>query len=136
MEPLQEVVLAILLRGTRVLLVKRVKQEVGKSGIVLAWGFPGGKIELGESPRAAVVREVYEETGYRVTVERKISERLHPDFPVRAQYFLCACATLEPEAVEDRGTSEARWIETCEVGSYVSSQLESAVEAVLHHASG
>ena len=34
------------------------------------WTTPGGRLEGGESPEAAVVREVLEETGYHVTVDR------------------------------------------------------------------
>jgi 8-oxo-dGTP diphosphatase len=34
-----------------------------------AWTLPGGGLEPGEHPAAAVVREVEEETGYRVAVE-------------------------------------------------------------------
>lgn len=30
------------------------------------WGLPAGKLEKGESPRAAVIREVYEEVGLNV----------------------------------------------------------------------
>lgn len=40
-------------------------QKRGDSGL---WGFPGGAIELGESPEAAAIREVREETGLEVTV--------------------------------------------------------------------
>ncbi len=32
------------------------------------WGFPGGAIELGETPEMAVIREVKEETGLEVEV--------------------------------------------------------------------
>lgn len=36
------------------------------------WTVPGGGIEFGEHPDAAVVREVYEETGLEVVVRRLI----------------------------------------------------------------
>ena len=48
----------------RVLLQKR-----GDSG---KWGFPGGAIELGETPEEAAIREVKEETGLDVQVESLI----------------------------------------------------------------
>ncbi|MFZ4296915.1 NUDIX hydrolase [Streptomyces cinereoruber] len=34
------------------------------------WELPGGVLELGETPQEGVVREVFEETGVRVEVER------------------------------------------------------------------
>lgn len=34
------------------------------------WGLPGGAVDPGEEPAAAVIREVYEETGLRVIPER------------------------------------------------------------------
>lgn len=48
----------------RVLLQKR-----GNSG---KWGFPGGAIELGETPEDAAIREVREETGLDVEIESLI----------------------------------------------------------------
>ncbi len=48
--------------------------------------FPGGGVEEGESPVQAVVREMEEETGLRVVVQRKLGEAwFHGN---RQEYFL------------------------------------------------
>lgn len=49
-------------RDGRVLLAQRPE---GKS-MAGMWEFPGGKVELGESPEAALVREIKEELGIEV----------------------------------------------------------------------
>ena len=46
----------------QILLQRRAKEN--------AWGFPGGALELGESAEEAVIREVFEETGLHVEVDR------------------------------------------------------------------
>lgn len=50
----------------RVLLARLVPLD----GAEPRWTMPGGGLEHGEDPLDAVVREVEEETGYRVSVER------------------------------------------------------------------
>ena len=49
----------VAVQGGRVLLLKNEREE---------WELPGGKLELGEDPRACVVREIAEESGWQVTV--------------------------------------------------------------------
>ncbi len=44
------------------------------------WSTPGGILEPGEQPAAALVREVFEETGVRVAVERVASVVTEPPF--------------------------------------------------------
>jgi 8-oxo-dGTP diphosphatase len=51
---------------TKVLLVKRKDISV--------WVLPGGGIESGETDEEAVVREIQEETGFLVQIERKCAE--------------------------------------------------------------
>jgi len=51
---------------TEVLLVKRDDIPV--------WVLPGGGVEVGEQPEEALVREIQEETGFQVEIQRKCAE--------------------------------------------------------------
>ena len=51
----------------------RVQREDGRLLLVKAayrwrWGMPGGLMDVGESPKNAVIRETFEETGLRIEV--------------------------------------------------------------------
>jgi glycerol-1-phosphatase len=46
------------------------------------WGLPGGSVEIGEAVAAAVVREVQEETGLAVRVDRLVGVYSDPAFQV------------------------------------------------------
>ena len=53
------------------------------------WGLPGGGLEYGEHPEEAVIREVWEETGLRVYVEKLLLiNTLRPDRV--GLYYLCS----------------------------------------------
>lgn len=52
------------------------------------WGLPGGGLEYGEHPEEAVIREVFEETGLHVCVEKLLLiNTLRPDRV--GMYYLC-----------------------------------------------
>lgn len=63
----------ILVEGRRVLLSQR------KAGTHLEgmWEFPGGKVEAGEDPKSALVRELREEIGVDVTVGDIVEVTFH-----------------------------------------------------------
>lgn len=46
-----------------------------------AWGLPGGWMSKHEQPSECVRREVAEETGYEVTIDRLLATRSHPRLP-------------------------------------------------------
>ena len=52
------------------------------------WGLPGGSLDYGEHPEAAVVREVFEETGMNVAIEKLLL--VNSWLPDRVgMYYLC-----------------------------------------------
>jgi 8-oxo-dGTP diphosphatase len=55
---------AVIVRGDRILL-SRLAERATKHEL---WTLPGGGVDHGEDPRAAVLREIYEETGLRAEV--------------------------------------------------------------------
>jgi ADP-ribose pyrophosphatase YjhB (NUDIX family) len=52
------------------------------------WGFPGGSLEYGEHPEEAVIREMLEETGLNIRIERLLLvNSWRPDRV--GMYYLC-----------------------------------------------
>ena len=69
-------------RASRVLLCHRTDMN--------AWNLPGGGVALGEAPWEAVVREVEEEAGLQVRVEKLVGLYSVPEQNVLAFVFRCA----------------------------------------------
>jgi len=90
------VVGAAILRDGRVLAARRTSPAAAAG----RWEFPGGKVEPGETPEAALAREVTEELGCRV----EVTGWLAGEVPISAAHTLAvALASLvdgEPRPVE------------------------------------
>ncbi|ATF95283.1 8-oxo-dGTP diphosphatase MutT [Cedecea neteri] len=59
-----------------------ITQRAADAHMANKWEFPGGKIEAGESPEQAVIRELQEETGI-VVQSTSLFETLEYQFPDR-----------------------------------------------------
>lgn len=74
------------------------------------WEFPGGKVEPGESPEAALIRELREELAVEVEILRPLSA-VDWDYgrgPIRLIPFVCRIKNGEPKALDH---AELRWVD-------------------------
>jgi 8-oxo-dGTP diphosphatase len=72
-KPELTVVAALILRGSKILVCQRRRDD----SHALQWEFPGGKIERGETPEQALVRELREELGVEATIGRELFRTRH-----------------------------------------------------------
>ena len=99
-----EVVAAVIVRKGKVFATQR-----GYGPWKGWWEFPGGKMEVGEAPQEALVREIREELDAEISVGRLLDtvEWDYPDFHLTMHCFMC---TLESELVHLNEHEAAAWL--------------------------
>ena len=111
------VVGAAILRDGRCLAARRAAHVRNPS----KWEFPGGKVEAGEDPRAALEREIEEELGWRIRAGELLGRGQAADPHGRRIVLdvylaeLAAGQPLEPSRLVDH--DEVRWIALDETGA-------------------
>lgn len=93
------VVAAVFIRDGRVLACRR-RPERSAGG---RWEFPGGKIEAGETGQDALRREIAEELGVQITVERLLDSSITDvdGRPIELDCYLVADFEPDPTASTD-----------------------------------
>ena len=98
--PAVPVVCAVIERAGHVLVAQRPPHKL----LPLKWEFPGGKVEPGEDPAAAIVREIREELGCEIRVIRALPPFIHDYRTVVIEMipFVCVLVpgTTEPHPHE------------------------------------
>ena len=80
------------------------------------WEFPGGKMELGESPEEALKREIWEELETKIIVEHLVQtvEYDYPKFHLKMHCFWCH---IESGQLVLKEHEAARWLKPEELDS-------------------
>ncbi len=86
-----------------------ISQRRADQALPLQWEFPGGKVEPGEAPVAALARELREELGVEVEVGRIWDVLFHayPDFDLVMLVYACRVVAGEPRPVE---VAQVAWV--------------------------
>jgi A/G-specific adenine glycosylase len=111
--PTIPIAVGIIKKENKVLIAKR-KQNGMLAGL---WEFPGGKQENAESLQQTVIREVLEEAGVVVTVDKKLIMVKHTfsHFKIELTAFL---TTLKSGQAKALSSDEVKWVTLSDLDSY------------------
>lgn len=106
-----EVVAAIIVRGDSVLATQR-----GYGEFEGWWEFPGGKVDEGETPEQALVREIHEELNAAISVGDYLctAEYDYPSFHLSMRCYVCSLVDKGFELLEHHA---ARWLDAANLRS-------------------
>ncbi|MGN1343190.1 MAG: (deoxy)nucleoside triphosphate pyrophosphohydrolase [Traorella sp.] len=98
------VVAAIIVKDNKIMIAQRLKGEF--AGL---WEFPGGKIEKGETPQDALIRELYEEMELKISIHSFLmtAEYDYSTFHLTMDCFVC---TMDFEDIQLHDHSAIKWI--------------------------
>jgi 8-oxo-dGTP diphosphatase len=126
----KQVVAALIFKDGKVLVCQRTRHQT----MPLKWEFPGGKIEEGEQPRAALRRELDEELGIEASVGDEVARIRHQyknGSSVELRFFVVRDYKGQ---LENKIFKDMRWADRSELPSF--DFLEADLELVKDLASG
>lgn len=127
---MKQVVAALFLKDNQLLICQRTRHQP----MPLKWEFPGGKIETGEQPHEALIREIDEELGVTPVIGPEVARIQHHyrnGGAVNLRFYLVEKYKGE---IENRIFREVKWVDRAELPNY--DFLEADLELVRDLAAG
>jgi 8-oxo-dGTP diphosphatase len=93
-----QVVCAIIEKDGRFLAARKAEGQLNEG----LWEFPGGKVNKGESPELALIREIKEEIDIKIEIRRRLSPVIYhyPEKSIQLIPFVCSITEGTPKAIE------------------------------------
>lgn len=110
-KPIIQVVAAVIRDGNRIFATQRGYGEF-KGG----WEFPGGKVEPGENPESALIREIKEELDTEIIVNQLI-DTVEYDYPKFHLSMKCYWCQIKSGNLVLKEHEDAKWLTSEELDS-------------------
>jgi 8-oxo-dGTP diphosphatase len=127
--PLVLVAACVLVDGAGRILIAKRPEGRPLAGL---WEFPGGKMEPGEAPEAALIRELAEELGIGIAAADlsplTFASHAYPEFHLLMPLFLCR--RWQGEAAPHEG-QELAWVRPEALAAYAMPPADEPLKAVL-----
>jgi 8-oxo-dGTP diphosphatase len=105
---------AVLVRGGKILLARRA---AGKK-LAGLWEFPGGKLDAGETPAQALVRELKEELGLDAVAGPELMRSVHDYDFGRVELIGLVCRAAEARELSSTDHDRLEWAAPSALPSY------------------
>ncbi len=99
-----EVVAAVIRNDDKIFATQR-----GYGDFKGGWEFPGGKIEEGETPESALIREIQEELDTEVSVDKHI-QTVDYDYPKFHLTMHCYMCSIKSGTLELKEHAASKWL--------------------------
>jgi len=110
---MKKVTAAIIKKKDKYLITQRARNDQ----LALMWEFPGGKVEVGESPQESLKREIKEELNLDVLVKDQLATSIY-EYDSGTIELLAYSAVIVGGALKLNIHNDAKWVTPEQLSSY------------------